>query len=88
MITPSIVFYIFFAIPYIAIMYWLVKQDKKKHAWGVTVITAIAIAGFFVSQRASRIAVQNYKQHQIDARELEREADSILNTLNRDTTKK
>ncbi|WP_166332381.1 hypothetical protein [Sphingobacterium chungjuense] len=87
MITPSIVFYLFFAIPYIGIMYWLIKQDKKKHAWGVTVITVIAIAGFFVSQRASRIAVQNYKQHQIDARQQEREADSILRTLNRDTIK-
>lgn len=79
MITPSIVFYVFFAIPYILVMYWLVKQDKKKHAWGVTVVTAIAIAGFLVSQRASRIAVENYKQHQIDARQQEREADSLQN---------
>lgn len=79
MVTPSIVFYVFFAIPYILVMYWLVKQDKKKHAWGVTVVTAIAIVGFLVSQRASRIAVENYKQHQIDAREQEREADSLQN---------
>lgn len=79
MVTPSIVFYVFFAIPYILVMYWLVKQDKKKHAWGVTVVTAIAIVGFLVSQRASRIAVENYKQHQIDARQQEREADSLQN---------
>lgn len=29
MVGPSIIFYIFFAIPYIFVMYWLVKQDKK-----------------------------------------------------------
>lgn len=80
MVTPSIVFYIFFAIPYILVMYWLVKQDKKKHAWGITVVTVIAIAGLLVSQRASKIAIENYKQHQIDAREQERQADSITNS--------
>lgn len=73
MVGPSIIFYIFFAIPYIFVMYWLVKQDKKKYVWGLVVITAIAILGIVVSQRASRIAVQNYKQHQIDAREIEKE---------------
>lgn len=80
MITPSIVFYIFFAIPYLLFMYWLVKQDKKKHVWGIIVITVIAIAGIVVSQKASKISTENYKQHQIDAREQEREADSLRNT--------
>ncbi|MCY4781143.1 hypothetical protein ORI89_15890 [Sphingobacterium sp. UT-1RO-CII-1] len=62
-------------------MYWLVKQDKKKYVWGLVVITAIAVLGIVVSQRASRIAVQNYKQHQIDAREIEKEnsLDSLKN---------
>jgi len=73
MVGPSIIFYIFFAIPYIFLMYWLVKQDKKKYVWGIAVVTVIAIIGIVVSQRASRVAVQNYKQHQIDAREQEKE---------------
>ncbi|SFS93794.1 hypothetical protein [Sphingobacterium wenxiniae] len=73
MVGPSIIFYIIFGIPYVFFMYWLIKQDKKKYAWGVAVITVIAIVALVVSQRASKIAIQNYKQHQIDAREQEKE---------------
>lgn len=73
MVGPSIIFYIFFAIPYIFVMYWLVKQDKKKYAWGLIVVTAIAIVAILVSQKASKIAVENYKQHQIDSRAMEQE---------------
>lgn len=82
MVGPGIVFYLIFVIPYILFMYWLVKQDKKKHMWGVLVVTVIAIFGMVVSQRASRVAVQNYKQHQIDAREMEQKnlRDSIQTT--------
>ncbi|WDF69394.1 hypothetical protein PQ465_03175 [Sphingobacterium oryzagri] len=54
-------------------MYWLVKQDKKKYAWGLTVVTVIAIIGIIVSQKASKVAIQNYQQHQLDAREIEEE---------------
>ena len=55
------------------------KQDKKKYMWGVIVVTVVAIFGLVVSQRASKIAMENYKQHQIDAREIEAEnkADSL-----------
>ena len=79
MVGPSIIFYIFFAIPYIFLMYWLVKQDKKKYVWGIAVVTVIAIVGLIVSQKASKVAIENYKQHQIDAREteLENQKDSI-----------
>ena len=73
MVGPSLIFYIFFAIPYIFLMYWLVKQDKKKYVWGIIVVTVIAILGIYVSQKASKVAIDNYKQHQIDAREIERE---------------
>ena len=73
MVGPSLIFYIFFAIPYIFLMYWLVKQDKKKYVWGIIVVTLIAILGIYVSQKASKVAIDNYKQHQIDAREIERE---------------
>ncbi|WP_241462407.1 hypothetical protein [Sphingobacterium deserti] len=73
MVGPSIIFYIFFAVPYIFVMYWLVKQDRKKYAWGLAVVTVIAIIGIIVSQKASKVAIQNYQQHQIDAREIEQE---------------
>lgn len=73
MVGPSIIFYIFFAVPYIFVMYWLVKQDKKKYIWGLSIVTIIAIIGIIVSQKASKVALQNYQQHQIDAREIERE---------------
>lgn len=79
MVGPSIIFYIFFAVPYIFVMYWLIKQDKKKYVWGLLVVTIIGILGIVVSQRASKNAIQNYKQHQIDARELEHETDSLHN---------
>jgi len=73
MITPSILFYLFFAVPYVFAMYWLVRQDKKRHAWGMAVVTLIAVLGIYASQKASRNAVQNYRQHQADAREAESE---------------
>jgi len=74
MVGPSIIFYTLFVIPYIYFMYWLIKQDKKKYVWGIIVVTVIAILGIVVSQRASKMAIENYKQHQIDARELEKES--------------
>ncbi|GGH25751.1 hypothetical protein FAZ19_17545 [Sphingobacterium alkalisoli] len=73
MVGPSIIFYIIFAVPYIFVMYWLVKQDKKKYAWGLAVVTVIALLAIYVSQVASRNAIENYKQHQIDSRKIERE---------------
>lgn len=79
MVGPSIIFYLLFAVPYILVMYWLVKQDKKKYIWGLLIITVIAILGVVVSQRASKIAIENYKQHQIDSREIE--AEEKLDTL-------
>jgi len=73
MVGPSIIFYIIFAIPYIFVMYWLVKQDKKKYVWGISIVTILAIVALYVSQKASKNAIENYKQHQIDAREQESE---------------
>lgn len=73
MVGPSIIFYIIFAVPYIFVMYWLVKQDKKKYALGILIVTIIAILAIYVSQKASKNAIENYKQHQIDAREKELE---------------
>lgn len=81
MVGPSIIFYVLFAIPYILVMYWLVKQDKKKYVWGIAVVTVIAVLGIYVSQKASKNAIANYKQHQIDSREqeVENKLDSIKN---------
>lgn len=73
MVGPSIIFYILFAVPYVFVMYWLVKQDKRKYAWGIAIVTLIAILGIYVSQKASKNAIENYRQHQIDAREQETE---------------
>lgn len=73
MVGPSIIFYTLFAIPYVFVMYWLVKQDKRKYAWGLVIVTIIAVLGIYVSQKASKNAIENYRQHQIDAREQEAE---------------
>lgn len=73
MVGPSIIFYVIFAIPYILAMYWLAKQDKQKYVWGISIVTGLAIIALYVSQKASQNAIENYKQHQIDAREIEAE---------------
>lgn len=76
---PSIIFYCIFGIPYFIFMYWLVKQDKQKYAWGIGIITIISILALYVSQKASKVAMDNYQQHQLDSRqiELEEKTDSI-----------
>lgn len=86
MVTPSIIFYLLFVIPYLYAMYWLLKQDKQKYVWGMIVLAVIAIAGILVSQRASKNAVENYKQHQIDARSIENEADLTTQYLDEPAT--
>lgn len=83
MVGPSIIFYVLFAVPYVFVMYWLVKQDKRKYAWGLAVVTLIAIVGIYVSQKASKNAIENYKQHQIDAREQEQEKENQTDSLNK-----
>ncbi|UIR55394.1 hypothetical protein LZQ00_14105 [Sphingobacterium sp. SRCM116780] len=54
-------------------MYWLVKQDKQKYAWGLGIITIISILAIYVSQKASKVAIDNYQQHQLDSREIEQD---------------
>ncbi|MBB2953006.1 hypothetical protein [Sphingobacterium sp. JUb56] len=61
-------------------MYWLVKQDKQKYAWGIALITAIAVLAIYVSQKASKVAMDNYQQHQIDSRQIEH--DEKIDSLN------
>jgi len=73
MVGPSIIFFIIFAVPYIFVMYWLVKQDKRKYAWGITIVTLLAILAIYISLKASKNAIENYKQHQLDSREIEKE---------------
>lgn len=79
MSAPSIFFYCIFGIPYFIFMYWLVKQDKKKYAWGLGIVTIVSILALYVSQKASKVAMDNYQQHQLDSRqiELEEKKDSI-----------
>ncbi len=69
MTIPSIIFYVIFAVPYIILMFWLVKQDKKKSAWGISIISLIAVLAIYFSQKASKVAMDNYKQRQIDNQE-------------------
>ncbi|GEM62639.1 hypothetical protein SF1_06210 [Sphingobacterium faecium NBRC 15299] len=61
-------------------MYWLVRQDKQKYAWGIALITVIAILAIYVSQKASKVAIDNYQQHQIDSRQIEH--DEKMDSLN------
>lgn len=75
MTGPSIIFYAIFGIPFLLAIYWILKQekDRSKYVWGMVIFAIVVIAGIFFSYRGSRMAIQNFKQRQEDARRIEAE---------------
>ncbi|HLR01054.1 MAG TPA: hypothetical protein VK102_11855 [Sphingobacterium sp.] len=82
MVGPSIIFYVIFALPFLYAIYWILKQEKNKskYIWGMIIFVILVIAGVIFSFKGSRMAIQNYKQRQEDARRIEREELSIPST--------
>lgn len=75
MTGPSIIFYAIFGIPFLLAIYWILKQekDRSKYVWGMVIFAIVVVAGIFFSYRGSRMAIQNFKQRQEDARRIESE---------------
>lgn len=70
MTTTSWFFFGIFAIPLIAFLIWLMKQDRRKGIWGIILVVVAALAATIVStQRASRNAVENFELRKKEAQE-------------------
>lgn len=68
--TPTSWFFILiFAIPYVAFLFWLMKQDKRKGVWGAIVLVLILALAIFGSSIGSKKAVFDYETRRDEARE-------------------
>jgi len=62
-------FIVIFAIPLIAFLIWLMKQDRRKGIWGIIIVIILAIGAIYASSRASRNAVENFELRKKEAQE-------------------
>ncbi|MEC3880766.1 hypothetical protein [Parapedobacter sp. 10938] len=62
-------FILIFAIPLIAFLIWLMKQDRRKGIWGIIIVTLLVIGAVAASIRASKNAVQNFEERKKEAQE-------------------
>ncbi|WP_090607892.1 hypothetical protein [Parapedobacter koreensis] len=60
-------FIVIFAIPLIAFLVWLMKQDKRKGIWGIIIVIILTAGAIFASSRASRNAVENFELQKKEA---------------------
>lgn len=69
MVGTSWFFIIIFAIPLVALLIWLMKQDKRKGIWGIIIIALLVAGAIFASSRASKNAVENFELRKKEAQE-------------------
>ena len=69
MTDASWFFILIFAIPLIAFLFWLMKQDRRKGIWGVIIVALLVIGAIAASIRASKNAVQNFEERKQEAQE-------------------
>lgn len=62
-------FILIFAIPLIAFLFWLMKQDRRKGIWGAIIVALLVIGAIAASIRASKNAVQNFEERKQEAHE-------------------
>jgi len=62
-------FILIFAIPLIAFLLWLMKQDRRKGIWGIIIVALLVIGAAAASIRASKNAVQNFEERKKEAKE-------------------
>ncbi|MGV3761223.1 hypothetical protein [Parapedobacter sp.] len=62
-------FILIFAIPLIAFLFWLMKQDRRKGIWGIIIVVLLVIGAVAASIRASKNAVQNFEERKKEAQE-------------------
>ncbi|WP_257666933.1 hypothetical protein [Parapedobacter tibetensis] len=69
MVGASWFFILIFAIPLIAFLIWLMKQDKRKGIWGIIIVLLLAIGASYVAIRASGNAAANFELRKKEAQE-------------------
>jgi len=65
----SWIFFLVFAVPLIALLFWLLKQDRRKGLWGIIILILLVAAAIFVSSRASRNAIDNFEIRKKEAQQ-------------------
>lgn len=69
MVGTSWFFILIFAIPLVALLIWLMKQDKRKGIWGIIIIVILVVGAIFASSKASKNAVENFELRKKEAQE-------------------
>lgn len=67
MVATSWFFILIFALPLIAFLVWLMRQDKRKGIWGIIVLIILLGLAIYGSRIGSKSAVQNYEKRKQDA---------------------
>jgi len=62
-------FILIFAIPLIAFLLWLMKQDRRKGVWGIIIVALLVIGAIAASIRASKNAVQNFEERKKESQQ-------------------
>ncbi len=69
MVGTSWFFILIFAIPLVAFLIWLMKQDRRKGIWGIIIVVILVIGAIFASSKASKNAVENFELRKKEAQE-------------------
>lgn len=69
MVSTSWFFILIFAIPLIAFLVWLMRQDRRKGVWGIIVLVILLGLAIYGSSIGSKSAVQNFENRKQDAQE-------------------
>lgn len=67
MVPTSWFFILIFALPLLAFLVWLMRQDRRKGIWGVIILVILVGLAIYGSSIGSKSAVQNYENRQQDS---------------------
>lgn len=67
MVPTSWFFILIFALPLIAFLVWLMRQDKRKGIWGIIILVILLGLAIYGSRIGSKSAIQNYENRKQEA---------------------
>ncbi len=67
MVPTSWFFILIFAVPLIAFLVWLMRQDKRKGIWGIIILAILLGLAIYGSRIGSKSAIQNYENRKQEA---------------------